>query len=127
MDIEGNVYVIEANVNADLTAIEDFAEAAEAAGLDYGQLLQRILNVGIGYKSLWKVEQVGAARRVLPRGRRPAPRCDMGPSESSRGARIGRAGPNAALPVYAAPLLSVFGKSPHGSARPTLQRGVAFL
>lgn len=56
MDKDGNVFVIEANVNADLTAIEDFAEAAEAAGLDYGQLLQRILNVGIGYKSLWKVE-----------------------------------------------------------------------
>ncbi|MEO6593194.1 MAG: hypothetical protein ABIP94_00405 [Planctomycetota bacterium] len=52
MDTEGKVYVIEINVNADLTAYEDFAEAAQAAGLDYGQLLQRILNVGVGYKSL---------------------------------------------------------------------------
>ncbi|HEX5050185.1 MAG TPA: ATP-grasp domain-containing protein [Planctomycetota bacterium] len=57
MDTEGKVYVIEVNVNADLTSNEDFAEAAEAAGLDYGQLLQRILNGGIGYKSLWKVEE----------------------------------------------------------------------
>ena len=56
MDADGRVYVIEANVNADLTANEDFAEAAEAAGLDYGQLLQRILNLGIGYRSAWRVE-----------------------------------------------------------------------
>jgi D-alanine-D-alanine ligase len=56
MDQDGKVYVIEANVNADLTAVEDFAEAAEAAGHDYGQLLQRILNAGLSYKPGWMVE-----------------------------------------------------------------------
>jgi D-alanine-D-alanine ligase len=56
MDQEGRVYVIEANVNADLTPGEDFPDSAKAAGVDYGQLLQRILNVGIGYKPAWKVE-----------------------------------------------------------------------
>lgn len=56
MDPQGRVYVIEANCNPDLTPVEDFAESAKAAGVSYPQLLQRIINLGIGYKSLWKVE-----------------------------------------------------------------------
>lgn len=56
MDDQGRVYVIEANVNSDLSPGEDFPESAKAAGLDYGQLLQKLLNVGIGYKPAWKVE-----------------------------------------------------------------------
>jgi D-alanine-D-alanine ligase len=55
-DAEGRVYVIEANVNSDLTPGEDFPESAKHAGLDYGQLLQRILNVGLGYKPAWMIE-----------------------------------------------------------------------
>ncbi len=53
---DGKVYVIEANVNPDLTSYEDFAESAERVGLDYGQLLQRILNLGMAYKPAWKVD-----------------------------------------------------------------------
>ncbi len=56
LDQEGRPYVIEANVNNDLSPGEDFPESAKAAGLDYGQLLQRILNVGINYKPAWMVE-----------------------------------------------------------------------
>lgn len=56
MDKEGRVYVIEANVNNDLTPGEDFPESAKSAGVDYGQLLQRILNVGVGHRPSWKVE-----------------------------------------------------------------------
>lgn len=56
IDRDGRPFVIEANCNPDLTPIEDFAESAKAAGVDYPQLLQRIINLGIGYKSLWKVE-----------------------------------------------------------------------
>ncbi|MEZ6037129.1 MAG: ATP-grasp domain-containing protein [Planctomycetota bacterium] len=55
MDEQGQVYVIEANVNPDLTAIEDFAEAAEAYGMDYGQLLQRIIDAGMRYPAPWKL------------------------------------------------------------------------
>ncbi len=54
MDASGRVYVIEANVNPDLTAIEDFAEAAQEVGMDYGQLLQRVLQAGLGYRPAWK-------------------------------------------------------------------------
>ncbi|MCA8976606.1 MAG: ATP-grasp domain-containing protein [Planctomycetes bacterium] len=53
MDEAGNVFVIEANVNADLTEIEDFAEAAEAAGYDYGDLLELIIRAGRNYRPAW--------------------------------------------------------------------------
>ncbi|MEC7583416.1 MAG: ATP-grasp domain-containing protein [Planctomycetota bacterium] len=56
MDADGRVYVIEANCNPDLTPNEDFAESAKLAGTDYSHLLQRIVNLGINYKSLWKIE-----------------------------------------------------------------------
>ena len=42
----GRVYVIEANPNPQLAYGEDFAESAEKAGLSYGALLQRIVNLG---------------------------------------------------------------------------------
>lgn len=54
MDNDGNVYVIEANVNPDLAAIEDFAEAAEEHGMDYNALIQMIVDVGVKYKAPWK-------------------------------------------------------------------------
>lgn len=56
MDAAGRVYVIEANVNNDLTPGEDFPESAKQVGVDYGQLLQRILNTGLAYKPAWMVE-----------------------------------------------------------------------
>ncbi|MCC7396498.1 MAG: ATP-grasp domain-containing protein [Planctomycetes bacterium] len=56
MDEAGRVYVIEANVNNDLTPGEDFPESAKSAGVDYDQLLQRILNVGIAYQPAWMIE-----------------------------------------------------------------------
>ena len=33
---------------------EDFAESAEAAGIKYEQLIQRILNLGLRYEAEWK-------------------------------------------------------------------------
>ena len=56
MDAEGRVYVIEANVNNDLTPGEDFPDSAASAGVDYAQLLQRIVSTGLAYKPAWKVE-----------------------------------------------------------------------
>jgi D-alanine-D-alanine ligase len=54
MDEAGQVYVLEANPNPDITFGEDFAEAAEKAGLDYPALIQRILNLGLRYAPAWK-------------------------------------------------------------------------
>jgi D-alanine-D-alanine ligase len=56
MDEHGHVYVLEANVNSDLSPGEDFPESARHAGLDYGALLQRILTTGLAYRPAWMVD-----------------------------------------------------------------------
>ena len=55
LDAEGRFYVLEANANPQLAFGEDFAESAESAGVSYGNLLQRILNVGLR----WQPERAG--------------------------------------------------------------------
>ena len=47
MSDEGKVYVLEANPNPELAYGEDFAESAEAAGIGYESLIQRIVNLGL--------------------------------------------------------------------------------
>ncbi len=46
---DGRLYVIEVNATPDITFDEDFAESARAAGLEYPELLQRILNLALRY------------------------------------------------------------------------------
>lgn len=55
LDAEGRVYVLEANPNPQLAYGEDFAEAAEHAGISYEALLQRILGLGLR----WRPELAG--------------------------------------------------------------------
>jgi D-alanine-D-alanine ligase len=50
MKPDGTFYLLEANPNPDISWGEDFAEAAEHSGVSYEQLLQRILNLGLGYR-----------------------------------------------------------------------------
>lgn len=45
----GDVYVIEANANPDIGYGEELSLAGEAVGIDYGQLLQKIVNLGLRY------------------------------------------------------------------------------
>ncbi len=54
MDAEGRAWVLEANPNPDLSWREDFAESAEAAGISYEELVERILRLGIRYRPAWK-------------------------------------------------------------------------
>ena len=49
LDAQGSVYVLEANPNPELASGEDFAESAKKAGIDYGPLLQRIVNLGLSW------------------------------------------------------------------------------
>lgn len=49
MDEKEKVYVLEANPNPQLAHGEDFADSAEAGGLPYDRLLQRILNFGLSW------------------------------------------------------------------------------
>jgi D-alanine-D-alanine ligase len=46
MDARGRAYVIEANPNPNLAYGEDFSESAEAAGVSYERLLERIIALG---------------------------------------------------------------------------------
>lgn len=46
----GEVYVIEANPNPQIARGEDFAESARLAGIEYGALLQRIVNLGLDWE-----------------------------------------------------------------------------
>jgi D-alanine-D-alanine ligase len=50
LDADGRVYVLEANPNPQLAYGEDFAEAAEHAGVSYEALLQRILGLGLCWR-----------------------------------------------------------------------------
>jgi len=44
---EGELYFLESNPNPQLAYGEDFAESAEAVGIDYEHLIQRILSLGL--------------------------------------------------------------------------------
>lgn len=55
MDEEGRVYVLEANPNPDLSWGEDFADAFERRGFAYGQLVQKILTLGLSYEAPWSL------------------------------------------------------------------------
>jgi D-alanine-D-alanine ligase len=51
---QGQVYVLEANANPNLEAAEDFAESARAAGTSYGELLERLMDLGLRYRAEWR-------------------------------------------------------------------------
>jgi D-alanine-D-alanine ligase len=46
----GQAYVVEANPNPQLAHDEDFAQSARKAGIDYPELIQRILNLGLRWE-----------------------------------------------------------------------------
>ncbi len=51
---DGSIFVLEANANPNLSAEEDFADSALASGITYGDLLARILTVGLSYQAAWR-------------------------------------------------------------------------
>ena len=54
---DGSVFVLEANANPNLAESEDFARSAKAAGMDYDEVLARILSLGRGYQAAWRVHE----------------------------------------------------------------------
>jgi D-alanine-D-alanine ligase len=46
---DGRLFLLEPNPNPDLAKDEDFADAAQAAGIPYNKLIQRVLSLGIRY------------------------------------------------------------------------------
>ena len=53
---DGSVFVLEANANPNLAQIEDFATSALAASVGYDALLEKILQLGMGYQAAWRQE-----------------------------------------------------------------------
>jgi D-alanine-D-alanine ligase len=51
---QDQVYVLEANANPNLESAEDFAESARAAGTPYGELLERLMDLGLKYQAQWR-------------------------------------------------------------------------
>ena len=50
---DGEIFVLEGNANPNLSHHEDFADSAEAAGMSYEDLLNRILQLGMTYPAPW--------------------------------------------------------------------------
>ena len=51
----GEVYVIEANPNPNLSYGEDLAESAEKVGIRYDDLLAKIISLGLNYQAEWRL------------------------------------------------------------------------
>lgn len=51
---DGNVFVLEANANPNISKDEDYADSALAAGVDYPALLELILRLGRNYQAAWR-------------------------------------------------------------------------
>ena len=50
MDVQENLYVLEANPNPQVARDEDFADSAESAGYAYEDLIQELLNAGLRWR-----------------------------------------------------------------------------
>jgi D-alanine-D-alanine ligase len=51
LDNTNRVFVLEANPNPQIARGEDYAASADHAGIDYGALLQRLINTGLKWSS----------------------------------------------------------------------------
>ena len=50
----GQIYVLEANANPNVSATEDFAQSALSAGVGYDDLLNRVMALGMSYQAEWR-------------------------------------------------------------------------
>jgi D-alanine-D-alanine ligase len=57
MRADGQIFVLEANANPNLAAEEDFARSAASGGVDYDELLGRLLSLGLGYQAAWRIHE----------------------------------------------------------------------
>src|SRR5207249_12332642 len=48
---DGRIFLLEANPNSQIARDEDFADSAKHSGLDYESLLQKIITLGLSYRS----------------------------------------------------------------------------
>jgi D-alanine-D-alanine ligase len=70
---DGELFVLEANANPNISAAEDFAQSALKAGMSYDDLLHRILQLGENYPAAWRaMEALGRSLQARP-AVQPAP------------------------------------------------------
>ena len=51
----GRMYLLEAKANPNLSKGEDLADSAKAAGMSYASLVERIVQLGMGYMPEWRM------------------------------------------------------------------------
>jgi D-alanine-D-alanine ligase len=54
---DGGIFILEANANPNISHKEDFADSAEAAGVEYPALLEQILRLGCNYQAAWRADE----------------------------------------------------------------------
>ncbi len=54
---DGSVFVLEANANPNISDHEDFADSAQAAGMQYPALLEQIIRLGCNYQAAWRIDE----------------------------------------------------------------------
>src|ERR1700735_896 len=54
LQADGELFVLEANANPNISAAEDFAQSALTAGMNYDDLLHRIMQLGQNYPAAWR-------------------------------------------------------------------------
>jgi D-alanine-D-alanine ligase len=52
---DGAIFLLEANANPNLSKGEDLAESAQAVGISYTALIERIVNLGLAYMPEWRM------------------------------------------------------------------------
>ena len=57
MRADGSVFALEANANPNISHQEDFADSAQAAGVEYPALLEQILRLGCNYQAAWRIDE----------------------------------------------------------------------
>jgi D-alanine-D-alanine ligase len=54
LQADGELFVLEANANPNISAAEDFSQSALTAGMSYDDLLHRIMQLGQNYPAAWR-------------------------------------------------------------------------
>jgi D-alanine-D-alanine ligase len=54
---DGSVFVLEANANPNISRNEDYADSAQAAGVEYPALLDQIIRFGWNYQAAWRIDE----------------------------------------------------------------------
>ena len=58
MRADGSAFCLEANANPNLSHDEDFAQSALSMGIQFDDLLERIVRLGVNYQAAWRMTEV---------------------------------------------------------------------